>query len=312
MGPLIDILLSTYNGEKYLKDQLDSIVRQSVQDWRIIVRDDGSTDSTLTGVLKQYQELLGDKLRVLSGENVGVVGSFSRLMDQSSAPYLMFCDQDDVWFNDKVEVMLQSIKTVEQSLGSNIPVLSFSNLALVDQDGRPTGSDFWRFHGINPHHSSLERLLLQNVVTGCACMFNRALLVISTPIPHEAILHDWWLSLNASLFGVLAVVDRPTIYYRQHSSNQVGARGISYRRLRKMIGAEESVGARLAGIIKRTATQATALLSRHSASLAPKQKRLLEGYVSLPDLNALDRKVFMLREGVLFTSSIRNICLMLF
>lgn len=312
MVALVDILLSTYNGQMYLRSQLDSIIRQSFQDWRIIVRDDGSVDGTLTKVLNEYQSRLGNKMHILSGENIGVTASFSKLLEHSTAPYVMFCDQDDIWFEDKIQTMLQHTQGIEKLHSSNTPVLTFSNLSLVDQDGVEMGLDFWHFHGINPYHKSLNRLLLQNVVTGCACMCNRALVNVSMPIPNAAILHDWWLALNAALFGELGVVDRPTINYRQHSANQVGARNVSYKRALKMLGAGESIRKRLDGIVQRTAVQASALLSKHNGVISPAQRQLLEGYANLPKLSWVERKLFLFRERVFFTSTARNICLILF
>lgn len=304
----VDILLSVYNGSAYLKAQIESIVNQSSPHWRILARDDGSTDNSVS-ILSYYQNKYPEKFKMLVGSNLGVTQSFHELLKESDAPYVMFCDQDDLWFEDKIEIMMARIKREEKQYGTETPLLVFSDLALVDQNGAPIGPSFWRSHGIDPRHFSLNRLLLQNVVTGCASLINRPLVKVSLPIPEEAILHDWWFALNACLFGKLAIIDRTTVYYRQHSANQVGANGITFGRIRKLITGPESIRGRLLGIFKRTSGQAQALIDIHRHRIRQNQKFLLERYTSILDMTSMERKLFFLKEKIFFTSAMRNFCL---
>jgi glycosyltransferase involved in cell wall biosynthesis len=306
----IDILLSTFNGARYIVEQIESLLAQTNRAWRLHVRDDGSTDGTLA-ILRGYQERFPRQINVIEGKNVGVVQSFNELLKLSAAPYVMFCDQDDKWFDDKVEVMMHTVKEAEAGADQPAPVLAFSDLALMAEDGSPMNVGFWERHGVNPDHTSLNRLLLQNVVTGCACMFNRALIQKALPIPKEAVMHDWWLALNAALFGRLVAIRRQTVNYRQHTGNQVGARGVNLGRLREMLKAGESVKRRLAGILQRSSVQASVLLSAHGDEMSDRQRQLISNFVRIPNAGWFSRKLFFIREKMFFSSKLRNLCLLI-
>jgi glycosyltransferase involved in cell wall biosynthesis len=308
-GLEVDILLSTYNGARYISTQIDSLLAQTNCNWKLYVRDDGSTDGTLD-ILKGYQQRLQGRISLIEGNNVGVIQSFSELLKLSGAPYVMFCDQDDKWFDDKIELMLRTVKEAEKGAGCSIPVLAFSDLALMSEDGASMHVGFWERHGVNPDHTTLNRLLLQNVVTGCACMFNRALIEKAMPIPKEAVMHDWWMALNAALFGRLVAVRRQTVYYRQHAGNQVGARGLDIGRLLLMWKADESVKQRLVGILLRSSVQAAALLSAHESEMSERQSQLIKNFVRIPTMGWLSRKLFFIRQRVFFSSKLRNLCLL--
>ena len=132
----VDILLSTYNGEKFLGELLDSLLCQTCQNWRLVVRDDGSKDNTIS-IIKDYIEKYGQDKIVLVSDGLGNRGpkeSFGQLMEYSLAPYVMFCDQDDVWLQDKIELSFQEILTLENRSGKSKPMLVSTNCSLVDQD----------------------------------------------------------------------------------------------------------------------------------------------------------------------------------
>lgn len=306
----VDILLSTYNGAQFIPEQIESLLAQTNQGWKLLIRDDGSTDATLQ-LLYSYQAKYPERINVIPGGNLGVIQSFNELLKLSDSPYVMFCDQDDRWFPDKVEIMLRAVRSVEEENSVAIPVMAFSDLALMDEEGAELNLGFWGQHGVNPHHSTLNRLLLQNVVTGCACIFNRALVQKALPIPQEAIMHDWWLALNAVLFGKLVVIDRQTVYYRQHSGNQVGARGVNFNRLLQLYKSGESIKGRVAMILRRTTAQAAALLRVHSGTMSCESRNLIENFSRLGSANYLQRNRFLLRNRILFSSQLRNLCLFL-
>jgi len=228
------ILISTYNGEKYLKEQLDSIFNQSYKNFRVILRDDCSTDSTLKIALNYDIEILS------SNKNLGAKKSFEELLhyalNHHNSNYFMFCDQDDVWDKDKVQKSMDMIIYLENlRLNDNNPILVHSDLRVVDEKLNLIDSSFFQYSNINPNICSFNRLLMQNTVTGCTMIFNRKLADISLPIADNAIMHDWWIALVASQFGMIYTIKEATISYRQHSSNEVGAVKFNYLYIIKKI-----------------------------------------------------------------------------
>ncbi len=221
MNQKLTILISTYNGEKYLKEQIDSLYNQTCKEFQIIVRDDGSTDNTIE-ILKRYDIEIID-----SDDNLGAKESFAKLLEfalgNNDSNYFMFCDQDDVWENNKIEKTLKKMKMMEERY-SNTPILIHTNLSVVDEKLNLINNSFWNYEYINPKLNSLNRLLLRNTVTGCTIMINKKLAQFSLPIPQNTIMHDWWIGLVASKFGKIAYLDEPTIKYRQHENNAIGAK----------------------------------------------------------------------------------------
>ncbi len=218
------ILLSTYNGEKYLSQQLESLYAQTYKDTTIIARDDGSRDKT-RAILQEYGvKVLDDRV------NVGVVGSFSKLLTNairtSDCEYFMFCDQDDVWLEDKVEKTLHKMRQMQER-HPKTPLLVHSDLEVVDENLQPICESFWRYEGIDPATNDFSRLLMQNTVTGCTMMMSRDLAKLSSPIPEGVAVHDWWLALVASKFGRIGFIREPLMRYRQHGKNSVGAQQFS-------------------------------------------------------------------------------------
>lgn len=222
----IDILLATYNGERFLAEQLDSLVAQTHENWRIIVRDDGSSDGTVA-ILEAFRERHPDKVLFIEDDdgNLGLIRNFSRLMERSDAPYAAFCDQDDVWIPEKLAVSLARIHALEKECGADTPLLVFSDLKIVDENLQPIHLSFWRYQRVTPVWSNeFNRVLIQNMVTGCTTLMNRQLCARACPIPEAAAYHDWWTVLVAATFGKSGYCSQPTVYYRQHMQNVVGTR----------------------------------------------------------------------------------------
>ena len=224
----IDILLATYNGAAFLNQQLGSIESQTHRNWRLIVRDDGSTDKT-PEIIEAFRARHPDKVVVLRDEdgNLGLVRNFSRLMEHAGADYVAFCDQDDVWKPEKLEHSLQKMRALEAKHGPEGPLLVFTDLTVVDEDLQVVHPSFWRYQGVRPKRcNALIRLLLLNVVTGCTALMNRPLVEKSMPIPGGAVVHDWWVALVAAVFGAAGYIVQPTVLYRQHGKNISGARDV--------------------------------------------------------------------------------------
>ena len=223
--PNIDILLPTYNGEKYLTEQIDSILTQSTQDWRLIIRDDGSSDNTVS-IIEKYAAKYPDKIKLITDNdgNLGASLNFGRLLEQADAEYIMFSDQDDVWLPNKIELTLNVMKATEQ-IYPDKEVLIHTDLKVVNSDLNIIADSMWSYQKISPEiGDDLSKIMAQNIVTGCAMMINRKAKDVSTPIPPEAIMYDWWIAMNVARYGKIVYLSAPSILYRQHSDNRIGAK----------------------------------------------------------------------------------------
>jgi len=223
--PNIDILLTTYNGQAYLKEQIDSILAQSNQDWRLTIRDDGSSDNSVS-IVEKYAAEYPDKIKLIidSDGNLGANLNFGRLLEQANAGYIMFSDQDDVWLPNKIELTLNVMKATEQ-IYPDKPVLIHTDLKVVDSDLNIIADSMWSYQKLSPEiGDDLSKIMAQNVVTGCTMMINRKASDVSTPIPAEAIMYDWWIAMNVARYGKIVYLSAPSILYRQHSDNRIGAK----------------------------------------------------------------------------------------
>lgn len=226
---MIDVLLSTYNGEKYLPVQLDSLISQDFTDWRVIARDDGSSDRSLD-ILKEYSKKYPGRFEIIEdGLRLGAMQSFSALMRRSGSAYIAFCDQDDFWTPQKLSTLYGLMQVEEQRWGAGTPILVHSDLELVDGDLQPISPSFWTFQGIEPSRNSLANLLVENTVTGCSMLINKRLNELGSTVPREAYMHDYWLALVAATIGKICFTRETLIKYRQHNSNTLGA--VRLRRL---------------------------------------------------------------------------------
>ena len=217
----IDILLATYNGSQYLPEQLDSILNQSYGNINVIIRDDGSSDNTVM-IIKEYEQkdnrvkLLNDNLG-----NLGFVRNFEELMKNSTSDYIMFSDQDDIWYNDKVEISYTRMKAIEESNGKSCPILVHTNSRIMNYETR-TKSLFISNYA---KKSSFENSFFNFFVQGSTILINKSLKREALPFSKEVYLHDRYLHLIAEFVGVRSYIDKPTMDYRQHSNNEIGSRG---------------------------------------------------------------------------------------
>jgi glycosyltransferase involved in cell wall biosynthesis len=224
------VLLATYNGSAFLEAQLASLDAQDYPRWRLLARDDGSTDAT-PQILRAWAARHPGRIALLedSAGRQGVVGNFSRLLAAGDATWFMFCDQDDFWLPDKLSAFAGRMAALESRLGRDTPILIHSDLAVVDRDLASLAPSFWRRQRLDVRRGGRFRALLRrNVVTGCACMGNAALRRLAVPVPAEALMHDWWLALVAAAAGHVEVLDRATVLYRQHEANEIGSRPVGW------------------------------------------------------------------------------------
>jgi glycosyltransferase involved in cell wall biosynthesis len=217
--PLIDILLPTYNGAKYIRVLLDSLLAQTHGNWHLFVRDDNSKDNTLE-IVKEYLQKHPNKITLLDngGKNIGINSGFSTLLGISTAPYACFCDQDDKWMEDKLEVSLKAMQQLEQQI-SDKPCLVFSDLCMVDENLNVIAPSKLRKEKLKSNYNTLPKLLVQNMINGCVMMMNRKLVQVAQPVHQDALWFDHWVALMAAATGKVAYIDRTTIYYRIHEFN---------------------------------------------------------------------------------------------
>lgn len=223
----ICILMATYNGAQYVEEQILSIQRQTIANWTLLVRDDGSTDNTL-GIVKSLakKDVRITVLNDSGGSSLGATQNFSQLMQaglETNSQVFFLCDQDDVWESHKLQAQTRCFP----NLGHEpTPFLVHSDLSVVDEYLQLIHPSMISYMVLNPQVSHpFTYLLTRNFVTGCATAGNRRLLEDALPIPTAAIMHDWWLALVAATNGVIEFVGEPLIKYRQHSSNTLGAKG---------------------------------------------------------------------------------------
>lgn len=314
-APTVDILLATYNGEAFLPEQIESVLAQSFADWRLLVRDDGSTDDT-AAIVRQYVSQYPDRILPVEDQDTGLgaAGNFARLMEQSRAPYVMLCDQDDVWLPDKVERMLAAIRELEADSSTELPLLVFSDLTVVDRELKTINPSFWQYMLTDPVAGCLvNRLMGQNVVTGCASICNRRLVELTLPIPAEALMHDWWMALVAASLGELRCLPEATVLYRQHGKNTLGAKDFGVMSiLRRVARRPVQAVANVRKTLRSTQSQASALHLCLGDRMDSRTLHVVAGYASLSGTGFWARRLTALKLGFLPTGFLRKLIFLVF
>jgi len=290
----IAVLLSTYNGSKYIKSLLNSLFLQTYGDFTIIARDDGSNDNT-SEILKTYS----DKIDLLNdNKNYGIKKSFEILLNyalKEGFEYFMFCDQDDVWKEDKVEISYNAVKN------KNIPFLVHTDLEIVDENLKTIDASFWHYQYINPAKNQLNRLLMQNTVTGCSMTINKHLAKKILQIPDGAVMHDWWIALAASVFGEIKYLNYSTVLYRQHKNNNIGANNLNIKYVLDNLFYTP---------LQKLFIQAKSFYKIYFDELSLNQKILLEEFIDLPNKSFIEKRKTILKYRFLKHGFIRNLGLM--
>lgn len=309
----IVILMATYQGEKYLEEQLRSITEQDYPDWELVVRDDGSSDRTLL-LLSAYANRYPDRITVRRGEeNLGGTKNFLTLLRDAAVraesaaakgerTYFMFSDQDDFWHPDKLRLTLFRMKQLEARYGADVPALVFTDARVVDEGRRELAPSFYGLQHFNLKKRTLPHLLMENMVIGCTAMMNAALAGLVERLPEHARYHDWWMALLAAAFGHTSYLPVATLDYRQHGNNVVGAQGFG-----------RYAGRRAAALLAQRKTlranyrQAKEFFELYGGRLPGHPAGQLAAFLALPDENFIARRVDALRGGYLKSGLVRNI-----
>ncbi|CAI8946667.1 rhamnosyltransferase [Pseudomonas sp. IT-347P] len=282
----VAILLCTYQGERYLTEQIDSIVSQTYDNWVIYASDDGSQDRTL-GILRAYQTKLGaDRFFIFPGPQQGYASNFASLVKNQSivADYYAFCDQDDIWSADKLCVAIQWL--TEHAVDT--PALYCGRTALINELGVKIGNS-----PLFKYPPSFENALVQSLAGGNTMVFNHALKVIaSTTVSSEMISHDWWFYILATACGGRVYYDCEShVSYRQHSANVIGANAgfiAGLARLRKM----------LRGRLSEWNNRNLEAIQLIRERMPPSNLLVLEDFEKARCSPLLKRCFFLLRSGV--------------
>ena len=267
----IHILLSTYNGEQFLAEQIQSIQQQTVQDWKLLIRDDGSTDRTRE-IIREFvaQDSRIHWINENESKNLGVIKSFHNLAQFEEADVYFFSDQDDVWLPQKLELSLAEARKYP----AEMPLLVYMDLTVVNQDLEVLSSSMIRSQSGHAN-TELVQELTENTVTGGVAMVNHALIQLWNQT-EDILMHDWYLALLATAFGKLVYIDQPGELYRQHEHNVLGARTWS-KRIKKWL--RPSLLFRMYwDLIKKSQQQAAFLLDM---PLSAEKRELVAAYVTI-------------------------------
>jgi len=303
----IDIVMSTFNAGSYLDDQIRSIVEQSDSGWRLMIRDDGSSDQTPETIRKWTRNDKRIINRSDSDGNLGVTASYSRLLSQTDAEIVMISDQDDIWKPDRVRSGRNQLTGMVELVGGHLPLLVHSDLELINESGERIAESFWKYQGLNPGRTRrFLDLLVQNAVTGCTMTVNRSLLRKALPIPEDAIMYDCWMGLVASLWGNIHTGKEPLICYRQHDANFLGAQRYGHAYImRKMLKFYDRDALRRS--ISAIVRQASCFLDRYSTEIPSESRDGLEFLARLDRAGFIEKRYGLIRYRLWKTGLARNL-----
>ena len=296
----IAILLATYNGEKYISEQIDSILAQSEKDWVLYIHDDGSKDGTWQ-ILEEYAKKYPEQIILVEGPATGgAKTNFLYLFEQVEAPFYMCCDQDDVWLPNKIEITKKEMENLIRG-DEDKACLVFTELCVVDGELNILAEKMSDYQGLDCVNLKFNRALIQNVVTGCTMMVNQVLRDELTRIEdYESVLmHDWWALLVATRFGKVGFVESATILYRQHGNNGVGATNAAsfLYKLKRMLQGEE---------IKQSLVNTRIQAAAFTALYKEPRGSLAYEYASLGELGKLKRLEFYKKYDVKKSTKAKN------
>lgn len=309
---MITVLMATWQGYDYIREQLDSILAQTKPVDRIVISDDGSRDGTLD-ILKEYKNRYPGQIELIShvkdGDTnslTGAAANFFFLISQegksehSISDYWFLSDQDDIWMPEKVEKMVEKIKETEEGVGSEKPILLYSDLKVVDRYKEVLSDSLFTYQHMNPDRVDFSEVLVENPVTGGAAMFNQALLKIVADPPITCMMHDWWLALVASCFGSIICLDEPLGFYRQHGKNVMGAKKTGslkdlINRLNRSDEVEENY--------RRMFEQAECFLLQYGSRMKEEHCRTVQAFLSLKYRGPI-RRFGTIRKHSLYKTSL--------
>ncbi|HEO7193086.1 TPA: glycosyltransferase family 2 protein [Streptococcus agalactiae] len=279
----VNILMATYNGEKFLAQQIESIQKQTFKEWNLLIRDDGSSDKTCD-IIRNFTAK-DSRIRFINGNehhNLGVIKSFFMLVNYEVADFYFFSDQDDVWLPEKLSVSLEAAK----HKASDVPLLVYTDLKVVNQELNILQDSMIRAQS---HHANTTLLpeLTENTVTGGTMMINHAL-AEKWFTPNDILMHDWFLALLAASLGEIIYLDLPTQLYRQHDNNVLGARTMD-KRFKILREGPKSIFTRYWKLIHDSQKQASLIVDKYGDIMTANDLELIKCFIKI------DKQPFMTR-----------------
>ena len=261
----IDILMATYNGQKYLVEQLDSIINQTYHNWNLLIRDDNSTDKTLE-IIQNYHKK-DKRIKILKDNkgNLGIVRNFEELLKSSESEFIMFSDQDDIWVENKLDMYLKMIEKIK-----NKGFMIHSDAILFDKNKSNILKD--TFISKKAINRGLENVFFNYFVQGATILISKEIKNFILPFPKEVYLHDRYIHLISELFFERIFVNKALIYYRQHGDNQIGAKNTIRELLSKRYFDERD-----RQLIK-------VIYNKYGSLLTEDKKKLIEEYFKITDI----------------------------
>ena len=309
---MITIIMAVYNGQEYIREQLESLKDQTYTEWRLVIRDDRSSDKTAEIVKKFSDEVEQEVIFKVNEKPSGSAkNNFPLLInDAKESDYVMFCDQDDIWKKDKIEITFNKMKQAEERYGRDFPLLVHGDVEVIDENGNINADSMFEMSHINAD-SKLPQILIQNHVTGCTMMCNKKLIAgISEYASSEyIIMHDYLAALYASVFGKIEVIKKPLLSYRQHSGNSVGAKNNNnpVYLLKRLANGRKSYKEAM----ETSRNQVKFFVEIYREELAAekycKEYELMSGYASLGSRAKLYRIMFYKKNHIWKNGTIRKI-----
>ncbi|MBR2824477.1 MAG: glycosyltransferase family 2 protein [Clostridia bacterium] len=301
-----EILLAAYNGAGYLPELLSSLAEQTDPSFTVRYQDDGSTDGTAELLADWAERDRRFRAGREQGRHLGAKGNFLSLLRQSEGDLVFLCDQDDIWTPEKVETLIGVYRDAAERLPEGTPVLVHSDAVVVDADDRVLAESFFRLQGWDQEAVTLNRLLVQNNVTGCTALLNRPLvdLAVRFAQPERMFMHDWFIALTAASFGRVFFCPLQLTRYRQHGGNVLGAsRESLYRRALKALRFRDRARER----IELTYTHTQAFLEMVGKYLPPEAEEVIRDYLHTRSLPKWRRIAAWKRMGTLMQSPVTRL-----
>jgi glycosyltransferase involved in cell wall biosynthesis len=282
----ISIVLAVYNGEKFLKEQIDSILRQKdVFIKEFIIVNDCSADRSME-ILTAYKNQHSFIELISNQSNIGPVGSFIKGATRVTATYTAFADQDDIWLNNKLSLSLQLMKEIDDN---KKPAVVFTDLQLIAEEGDDMGSSFWELYKIRPANNDFFTVLFGNIVTGCTMVINRKMLDEFIQMPLSVQMHDHWIALIGFSFGKFNYTTQKTILYRVHSNSVTNKDRVTLSQtVSNFLDAwfnKKSV------FLKGSIQQAKLFKSHYGDRLDERSRQMLDRFVRLENSSGLVKKL---------------------
>ncbi len=316
---MVTVLLCTYNGEGYVREQIQSILDQDYRDFNILVSDDGSSDGTVR-IVRELMDKNPDRIRLV--QQSPATGSaqrhFLKLITEcqyGDSEYIMLSDQDDVWNSDKMRKSIREMEALEAIYGVERPLLVHCDSEVVDQELNVISHSYVAYQKMTPDRRHLNQLLVQNNVVGGALMMNRALAQLIREIPEHCVMHDQWIALVAAAFGEIRFIPESLYKYRQHGDNVLGAeKGSRIMEILGRFGIGRNDGMSKAEMDEHSRKvytemflQAQCFREMYGDKLSGDQRMLLDRFISIQHKSRIGKAVTILSGGFTYNMFHRTV-----